>query len=255
MTAARWGPLSLHWTIEFSWSQEERATRTERHSEPNLTGSGINNSQAISVIAEFWQCRQNKKGIREFCCIKFCVSSQDLIHPNYASLFLQSLHSQDTPTYHLPQRAFSHLTHLTTTAHASSHYALQPKANPVSESHCRRMGGRKPKTTLGNAPTSCCWVCCRYTKDVNPLKVRRGNISKADVSVWLYISKEREKEKFQHHGDAFKGSAMSSACIHRFIFFTYEITVHTLCWLLCLIKDFIAHIQICYILFGGFRFF
>lgn len=29
----------LDWTMEFSWPQEERATPTERHSEPNLQGT------------------------------------------------------------------------------------------------------------------------------------------------------------------------------------------------------------------------
>ncbi len=53
---------------------------------------------------------------------------------------------------------------------------LPCKETPVSKSHCRKIVERKPKSTLGNAPTSCCWVWCTDTKDKNPLKAQRGNI-------------------------------------------------------------------------------
>lgn len=39
VTAAQWGLLSLLWTMQFSWSQKERDTSTERHSGLNLCGA------------------------------------------------------------------------------------------------------------------------------------------------------------------------------------------------------------------------
>lgn len=84
----------------------ERSSPTERHSQSNLwgiedalTSSDLNNSQAISVIAELRQCRQKQKYTDS-------VSFQDLVHPLDHPHSLQSLRGNCAAKYHLSPRAF-----------------------------------------------------------------------------------------------------------------------------------------------------